>query len=290
MSADHQQPPDHISVPSCQRDPHLPPYHRASAIRTCLRTIVPARSAPATVPSCQRDPHLPPYHRVSAIRTCHRTIVPARSAPASVPSCKRDTHLPRPIVFAFARVPPQGGEWIKGRRPCVGPGWVQLYCAFSPVLSLQNPYTVASQPPLKTSMSNCKNMPRTNWMFPALSNTWIHDFSRAQLRASSTPRLRACVCHFHPRLGGTASAICVRAPLRLLSSGLSSGSSRVRPPPPIERWICGVSTCILGLYRVRRACVGVVRTRGDPSMIPSGRRGVMRCGRRDGDDRHRCDH
>ena len=168
----------------------------------------------------------------------------------------------------------------------LGPTVLRLLTCFELAESVYS----SSQPPLKTSMSNCKNMPRTNWMFPALSNTWIHDFSRAQLRASSTPRLRACVCHFHPRLGGTASAICVRAPLRLLSSGLSSGSSRVRPPPPIERWICGVSTCILGLYRVRRACVGVVRTRGDPSMIPSGRRGVMRCGRRDGDDRHRCDH
>ena len=128
------------SVPSCQRDPHLPSYHRASAIRTCHRTIVPARSAPASVPSCQRDPHLPPYHRANAIRTCRvpsckrdTHLPPYHRANAirtcRVPSCKRDTHLPRPIVFAFARVPPQGGEWIKGRRPCVGPGWVQLYCA-----------------------------------------------------------------------------------------------------------------------------------------------------------------
>ena len=120
-----------------------------------------------------------------------RRIYPPPSSRLTVnprtPSSTLTAYAPAPSVLPSRESPRRGDEWISPRRGRVGP--VGANC-IAPS-HLFSAWTIGIQlDPTRPffSMSNCKNMPRTNWRFPALSNAWIPDFSRAQLRASSNPR------------------------------------------------------------------------------------------------------
>ena len=89
-------------------------------------------------------------------------------------------------MFAFARVPPRGGEWISPRRGRVGPGWGQLYCAFSPVSSLQNPYTVGANRPPKPLCQTAKTCLGVSLSFLTSGVPGFQPLSLRVLRPSSS--------------------------------------------------------------------------------------------------------
>ena len=99
------------------------------------------------------------------------------------------------VIFAFARVPPQGGEWISPRRGASWPGWGQLYCAFSPVFSLQNPYTVRLNPPLKPLCQTAKTCLGLSLSFLTSGVPGFRPLSLRVLRPSSSHSRRRPALH-----------------------------------------------------------------------------------------------
>ena len=206
---------------------------------------------------------------------------------------KRMRSTPRTCVFCLRASPPAGGRVDQGPEALcwtrLGPTVLRLLTCFQLVESAYS----STQPPPKTSMSNCKNMPGRKSGLPESSNAWIPHSSNAEASAStnsdstrvrmvpdsSNAKMRASPNHRSTRVrmppsslaGGTASVFCVRASqyaaIRTVCGPVDPGPARapdrIEPSePPGARPLSALPPVVCGRYNVGPGSAGDPRAGG----------------------------